>query len=176
MLSAMPGPARLVYYLLGRPERVDGVPHEVEIPRVYESEAEARSELGVVMTLSRMVHGDAVADSTSWYLQVADMTGPPTLGDAEVFHGYLLEDTVYPLAGGWDELLDAFDWEPFVGELERERAHRAQLPWRRDMLGQFSLETCRGVRAVDYAYFRFTPAACELLVRPLNVYVTEPLF
>jgi hypothetical protein len=172
----MPGPDRLVYYLRGAPESFDGAPDAIEIPRIYESESEAREELSVVMTLSRMVHGDSIADSASWYLQTADVASPPALTEEEVFHGYLLCDTVYPLAGGWDELLDAFDWEPFVCELERGRAHRARLPWQRDMLGQFSIETCQPTCAIDYSYFRFTPVSSELLVRPLNVYVTEPLF
>ncbi|MDT5334873.1 MAG: hypothetical protein QOD90_378 [Mycobacterium sp.] len=172
----MPGPDRLVYYLRGAPESFDGAPDAIEIPRVYETESDARAELSVVMTLSRMVHGDAIANSTSWYLQTADVASAPALGEEEVFHGYLLADTVYPLAGGWDELLDAFDWEPFVCEIERGRAHRARLPWRRDMLGQFSIETCRPTCDIDYSYFRFTPVSSELLVRPLNVYVTEPLF
>jgi hypothetical protein len=172
----MPGPDRLVYYLRGAPESFDGAPDAIEIPRLYETEAEARAELSVVMTLSRMVHGDVIANSTSWYLQTADVSTPPAIREEEVFHGYLLADTVYPLAGGWDELLDAFDWEPFVCEIERGRAHRASLPWRRDMLGQFSIETCRPTCAIDYSFFRFTPVSSELLVRPLDVYVTEPLF
>ena len=175
-LAPVSGPDRFVYYLRGAPERIDGAPDAIEIPRAYGSEAEARAELAVVMTLGRMVHGDVVADSTSWYLQTADVVGPASLGGEETFFGYPIGDTVYPLAGGWDQLLDAFDWEPFVCELERVRAHRAGLPWRRDMLGQFSLETCRATCAIDYSYFRFTPISTELLVRPLNVYVTEPLF
>ncbi len=165
-----------MYYLRGAPERFDGAPDAVEIPRVYETESEARAELSVVMTLSRMVHGDAIADSTSWYLQTADVGSRAALDEEQVFHGYLLGDTVYPLAGGWVDLLDAFDWEPFVCELERARAHRARLPWRRDMLGQFSIDTCRPTFVIDMSYFRFTPVSSELLVRPLNVYVTEPLF
>ncbi|GAB7066619.1 hypothetical protein H7J06_10830 [Mycobacterium hodleri] len=172
----MSGPDRLLYYLRGAPDRVDGAPDAIEIPRVYESEAEARAELSVVMTLSRMVHGDVVADSASWYLQTADVTSPPAVHEEQVFHGYLLADTVYPLAGGWDELLDAFDWEPFVCEIERRRAHRARLPWQRKMLGQFSIETCRPTCSIDYSFFRFAPVSSELLVRPLNVYATEPLF
>ena len=44
------------------------------------------------------------------------------------------------------------------------------------MLGQFSIETCRPTCAIDYTFFRFAPVASELLVRPLDVYVTEPLF
>lgn len=172
----MPGPDRLVHYLRGAPESFDGAPDAIEIPRLYQTEAEARAELSVVMTLSRMVHGDVIANSTSWYLQIADTSTPPAIGEEEVFHGYLLADTVYPLAGGWDELLEAFDWEPFVCEIERGRAHRARLPWRRDMLGQFSIETCRPTCAIDYSFFRFTPVSSELLVRPLDVYVTEPLF
>jgi hypothetical protein len=172
----MSGSDRRVYYLRGAAQSLDGAPDAIEIPRVYETESEARAELSVVMTLSRMVHGDVIADSTSWYLQTADTTGPPAIREEEVFHGYLLADTVYPLAGGWDELLDAFDWEPFVCEIERGRAHRARLPWQRDMLGQFSIETCRPTCAIDYSFFRFTPVSSELLVRPLNVYVTEPLF
>lgn len=172
----MSGRDHLVYYLRGTPDRFDGAPDSIEVPRVYESEADARAELSVVMTLSRMVHGDAIANATSWYLQAADVTSPPAIDEEQVFHGYLLADTVYPLAGGWNELLDAFDWEPFVCEIERARAHRARLPWQRDMLGQFSIETCRPTCAIDYSFFRFTPVSSELLVRPLNVYVTEPLF
>jgi len=172
----MSGPDRLVYYLRGVPERFGDGPDAIEIPRVYESEAEARAELSVVMTLSRMVHGDAVADSASWYLQTADVASPPAVDEEQVFHGYLLGDTVYPLAGGWDELLDAFDWEPFLCEIEQRRAHRARLPWQRNMLGQFSIETCRPTCSIDYSFFRFTPVCSELLVRPLDVYVTEPLF
>ncbi|TPG29860.1 hypothetical protein [Mycolicibacterium hodleri] len=172
----MSGPDRLVYYLRGTPQGFDGAPDAIEIPRLYETESEARAELSVVMTLSRMVHGDTIANSASWYLQTADVSSAPALGEEAVFHGYLLGETVYPLAGGWDELLDAFDWEPFVCEIERGRAHRARLPWRRDMLGQFSIETCRPTCAIDYSFFRFTPVSSELLVRPLDVYVTEPLF
>ena len=172
----MSGSDHLVYYLRGTPDRFVGASDSIEVPRVYESEDEARAELSVVMTLSRMVHGDAVADSASWYLQTADVASPPTIDEEQVFHGYLLADTVYPLAGGWNELLDAFDWEPFVCEIERARAHRARLPWHRDMLGQFSIETCRPTCSIDYSFFRFTPVASELLVRPLDVYVTEPLF
>lgn len=172
----MSGSDHLVYYLRGTPDRFTGASDSIEVPRVYESEGEARAELSVVMTLSRMVHGDAVADATSWYLQTADVASLPTIDEEQVFHGYLLADTVYPLAGGWNELLDAFDWEPFVCEIERTRAHRARLPWQRDMLGQFSIETCRPTCKIDYSFFRFTPVSSELLVRPLDVYVTEPLF
>ncbi|MEU0496792.1 hypothetical protein [Mycobacterium sp. NPDC006124] len=172
----MSGSDRLLYYLRGVPRGVAGAPDTIEIPRVYESEDEARSELGVVMTLSRMVHGDVIADAASWYLQIADVGSAPDLDEEQVFHGYLLADTVYPLAGGWRDLLQALVWEPFLREIEQRRAHRARLPWSPDMLGQFSIETCRPTCAIDYSFFRFTPVDSELLVRPLDVYVTEPLF
>ena len=172
----MPGTHRLVHYLRGTPEGVDGAPDAVEVPRLYDSQRAARSDLSVIMTLSRMVHGDAIADGSSWYLQTALTACGPTLADEEIFHGYRLGDTVHPVAGGWDSLLEAYEWEPFVAELERRRAHRARLPWRRDLLSQFSLDTCRGTCDVDYAFFRFTPIRSELLVRPLHVYATEPLF
>lgn len=172
----MSGTHRLVYYLRGTPEGVDGAPDAVEVPRLYDSERTARVDLSVIMTLSRMVHGEVIAKGSSWYLQTAITACGPTLVDDEIFHGYLLGDTVHPVAGGWDSLHEAYEWEPFVAELERRRAHRARLPWRRDLLGQFSLDTCSGTRDVDYAFFRFTPVSSELLVRPLHVYVTEPLF
>jgi hypothetical protein len=172
----MAGSDRLVHYLSGVPEPGPGVPAALEVPQVYRSEQAAREQLSVMMTLAAMVQGDAVANAASWYLLTADTSAPAALGEEEAFHGYLLDDTVYPLAGGWIELFDAYEGLPFVVELERRRAHRAGLPWQPDMINQFSLETCRPTCDIDYSFFRFTPLSSELLVRPLHVYVTEPLF
>lgn len=151
---------------------------------MYESEREARSELGVIMMVSRMVHGDLIANSTSWYLQTAAIASSAVQSDGDVFFGYALEsNAIHPIAGGWADLGSSHDWEPFVSELERRRAHRAGLPWRREMLEQFSLQDCgtgtrrpTRPRRVDFSLFRFAPVRVELLVRPLDMCVTEPLF
>ena len=94
-----------------------------------------------------------------------------------MFHGYLLADTVYPLAGGWRPAARRLR----LGAVRlRDRTRAAPIargsPWRRDMLGQFSIETCRPTCAIDYSFFRFTPRVVGTAGAPADVYVTEPLF
>lgn len=176
-LNAMSDCHRLVHYLVGIPEGVSTTARSVEVPHVYTCEDEARSALGAIMVLSAMVHGDVVADSTSWYLQTAAITDVPPADDGGVHFGYMVESNSFrPIAGGFCDDAAASTWEPFIVELERERASRARLPWRRDMLLQLDVRNYDTAGAVDFSFFRLRPLCVELLVRPLDVYVTEPLF
>jgi hypothetical protein len=74
--------------------------------------------------------------------------------------------------------LDALarQWAPFVYELERVRAQRARLPWRTDMLMKLNVERGEMSDTIDFSFIRFWPLRVELWVRPLDVFVTEPLF
>lgn len=127
------------------------------------------------MMLCRMTHGDMVVDSSSWYLQSALIVGAVPNG-SEVYYGYLLEDVVYPVAGGWDDERLADLWEPFVVEIEQRNALAARIPWTRSKLRQFHPSDFAGVERIDTDCFRFAPLGSRLLVRPLDLYVTEPLF
>lgn len=168
------------FYLLGVPDCAGPHPASVEVPQVYLDEELARDSLPAVMTLSRMAHGDAVADATSWYLLEA-MIGKdvePTPGDLAL--GYVFEDgAIQAIAGGFAELSVMGDWQPFVCELERERAHRAGLPWRPADLETLSaprLAASGPSAVVRYDHFRFAPVAVDLLVRPLDLNETLLLF
>lgn len=118
-----------VYFIVGIPERINGAPECVELSQVFGSEEQARAELGVVMLLSRMTHGDQLADCTSWFPQTADV-GVVLPSSGEHFVGYRLDDRIMcPVAGGWKTADKQRNWAPFVRELERLRAADAELPW-----------------------------------------------
>ncbi|WNG81134.1 hypothetical protein C6A86_023535 [Mycobacterium sp. ITM-2016-00316] len=161
---------RLIHYLWGSPAHSEV---SVEIPTLYDSEAVARSEVGVVMTLSRMVHGDRTANTTSWYLLTVKTAQFPLDNLDDVFIGYQVDSTFYPVAGGWTATSLAAPWVAFIGELESQRASEASLPWSRSML---AIHRIADVERIDLSYFRFAPWGIELVVRPLHICVTEPLF
>jgi hypothetical protein len=166
-----------VYYILGTPEGVQDAPRSVEIPRVFQSEDDARSQLGVVMCLSEMVYGELIARSTSWYLQTAVLTHLPLAGGGNFYLGYTFEDDLFhPIAGGFTDRREVRQWQPFVYELERQRAHEARLPWRTDILREMTIDNNDAHHSECRSTIRFRPLHTELMVRPLDMYVTEPLF
>lgn len=162
------------HYLIGIPD-CPGAPATIGLSRVYDTAADAEADLGVVMMLCRMTKGDTVVDSTSWYLQSA-VTAAIVPTSSDLYYGYLLDDVVYPIAGGWADKDDAARWAPFVHEAEQRHAVAARMPWAPTMLKQFRLSSVAGAEQIDVDYFRFAPHTSRLLVRPLDLYVTEPLF
>lgn len=169
-------PEPLIHYLLGVPDCIVNAPRCVEVPALYDTSEEANAELGVVMELSRMVHGDVIADSTSWYRLTMAAADGPTASDGDVFLGYAIDSIFFPIAGGWTDEHLPITWVSFVGELERQRASAAELPWSESMLIVRRVVGPNTGSGVDFSYFRFAPRAIELVVRPLHIHVTEPLF
>lgn len=161
------------HYLIGIPD-CNGAPPSISVPRIYDTAADAEADLGVIMMLCRLTHGDMAVESSSWYLQSASVYRTAPTNAAE-FYGYILDGVVYPVAGAWDERRIAL-WEPFVGEFERQHARDARMPWSSSMLKKLRLCEFAGVEDIEMGYFRFAPLHSQLLVRPLNLYVTEPLF
>lgn len=167
---------RFVHFLIGIPADPRCRPL-VPIPRLYDDPADAQKDLGVSIVLSRMTYGDALADSLSWYLQTAAVDDvSPAAGD--VYYGYVFEDKVYPIAGGWteSEQFISTHWEPFVLEAERRHTERSRIPWRETTFERLQIDDIDSGRTVDFSCLRFAPWRSQLLVRPLDLFTTEPLF